>query len=687
MYYDRTSEKLLNGEPDMNVQKNDAEMEVIEASLKDRYIGAMSADDNFDEQLVRRLNAAWEFGEDTATLSGYAWLIDELPDQPLPKSFVGPVEQHPDQGVKYLLKGARMISRGVTVKFTQQQGEPISDVRLAYDFSLVTRDNDEIDFIAYREDLTQHRYDRLSVTEAKHRLENQWASEFNHIEAAFADGIQENFHEGLAYALYLVEDALKDEAFREALKLYLFDRLNRTGPYDILVVAKLGLASADLSHNDEDSDPTTVKIDGAIRETLFYPMFNFEKNNDGAYTLQVVGERRSDEGDEETELLYIDWENLRRFKSLRGVGTLGMQALKIGRLQGLAFEEPIEELSHEHANIEIDQINTEPPAIESMKVFQGGLMQIIETVERRSKLHYDDGQQAYRVCQDMVKDTLTPILESTGLHNQFHVSAEGETIVVPNSSVYEEDVDGEMRTIVKTSDDEPVTQLMLGESWVGKVLRIVPEISVVDPEDLESQRLYKVSPKLRLTKTPVVIDRHSAGHFIEQYFQLADVPLDGSAAITVDGLQRYLEMAESLKTIKKTYGEPMYEVTLYFKDLMSDEDPHRLLPIKDVEVFHALAEAHTNAPESDGRHALHTYLDRSLLDRTVTIAGRHMRLEGNNLEPIGKPQQSAAITGKVVDVRSDLGEDVGLCFVVEYNHEEAKALAYIPFRSIVSFNF
>ena len=700
---DRRFEMTLNGQPDIAISRMDEAMGNLEFNLLNRYFGALGIEDAYADDEVTKLSKEWEFLGQSATLSGYIWIAEDVSDnpRPLPKAFGQPLEYDEDGCAKHKVHGVPMLSDGLALIIGKVDGEDggIGSIRLAYDFLLPLAGDDTRYITAYPDELTRHSYEIVSFAAAQQNLETAFPQEYSQLREALADGRRDQFPAVVSELVAKIQqDAIPE--LLQSLEVFLTRSLSKNGPYRISIINSLGVVAASEKPDEIDTLDsqqnlwTTLRVSGVLSDIVDAPECQFEQKK-GTQPALTMTAQRLPYGDGDAETIKVLWENITVLQSQRSVGSLGKQALlHDGMIKGATSrymnkQHKAEATGPTGAILSLEQgpLVAEPPEVLRMALYEKTIYEIVDIVKAHARQAYLSAAQAHEACQYLINTEIFPMLSKLASATRAEIVVSGE-VSVPRVEINEEEDEQYITTTIRTDKMKPVVELDVGDSWTGRMAGVKPGTRVLKGAAGDGSDAYTILPQLKLTRPSHASQEHAMGLFSNYHTSAALVSLDGSAEIRVAELDAYRAIQIALADAKEAYGKRCHDLLEQLRVASSAKAANSAPAATNPAALQHLAAAIGELGDEGSSSVMVRALEAIVLHRLMKIDGDRLGFDGAQLERRAEEVPGISeVAMRIVDVRGDLDDTQGIHLVVQYLYDDAPRLDYIPIASIRSFEF
>lgn len=655
-------------------------------------------EDDFEED--------WNHAGAIARISGRVYLTDYDEEDNVPEEW-GESLFDEDREVYFLVEGVPVRSVGAEVfpSFTAE-GE-LKRMSVGYTFAFVD-DRDENPVIcAYLGDLYQHTYEKPSPQEAIAQLERDWPQEFQFInEWVHADG-KMPLPVRLEYITReLQEELASSDSFRLLVETYIqaFVAFDESLPYSISLSHSFETYDGENPYLENDEGGwAKCDVKGQLTILGYRPRIVLDKRSNGAIQSKLFVATYNVEDGDEAEYIRLDAGNITSFMSTRALNSLASRAMLSG-VREAASEVLANDITEidvidsrdgvaiDYAEQEVDERSFVPARIERLVELETAIKDAIKLIKEQRSILYGTSEEALEATRNLAQDNLLPLFEYFGSMPDVHYHISGEGVLVPQASTRfvdgSEDDEAPIHFAYEVDRQQYTSPLQPGDSYTGPIVAFVSAIGELAADD-DEVRGYNVKPALlvgvgkdkyipiAISNTPLVditVDKRVL------------VPLDGTADLKIEELERYREVQEVIELLDFKFEESsILELAQSLQVALIDGVRNDMyVEFDQPELFEEAAdEMVVLEREALTHNKVVELFEKVLVGQRVRLKGEiYVRGEQGGYEPYGV-EESVVADGSILDLRTDIdGNDLFLAV-----GGQAGLPVYVRFRSIEQFSF
>ncbi len=594
---------------DPGIAEFDKSLLKAKTELHDAYVATHAAFIPPDVEMAveHELDAEWPYHGDIGRVAGrvYACVDDEEETEVLARRLGLPVQTSHDDEYYFVMDNQALRSHGVNIITSAETGDTggdvLTDVRIGYLFSLRDDEEKQPVLIAYPEDLYGHVYELPTPVAAQRVLEKKWPDETRQMYEVLEQGLRSQVPARLRTLNELFAEAAKDEEFRIVSAIYLNEHLmiDRSHPTIATVERELLLKGALDMHGQLRWVP--MEVVEPVQMSLCTPgvVWHSEPGTtDGAYELYIGGEVYSEE-DTNAEMVAINPDNVTRFVPTLSQRSLATRAMMGVVANALEAEDGLDEVEDGELEEQLGRLmprevvvkdDGTPEHVRYFEILHESLAAIQEEVRAAQRVKYASPGAVMTAATALASDiaerySLEALLASSPI-----VRASGTEVIMPKPR----DDAAELASMWPEKDvyafgGDGARPLDPGDHVDG-----VPR-SIVAAARAVGESMFVVVPLLQMTAGPPESREWQTGILTtdEVYRKsYAHVPLDGTAEISIPGLDVYREFQEVLGAARASYhaSPAVLECLDVLDDAIKTEDAQQFRPVEGVGLLAALPE-------------------------------------------------------------------------------------------------
>lgn len=681
-------------------------IEETETKLRTEWVGSVGISYEALREVQDKLNAAWSYSGDIATVTGKisapSQLIDMVPEgfQELSERSEEDDEDYEgfeDDTISYFVENARLRSHGVEVMpmFDDEEVDgKVTNIKVSYLFS---HEDDEMHreiYSMYVGESFDHHYENPTAVEAEVRLIARWPEQT----ALVARLIQPDVQTALPGRLNLIcrrlqKDFAESDEFQRLMTIYVNDRIafNKEQPYILTAQGSIDCYDGKDPRGDPDGAWVEVKLSSPFTVNAYSPEIEFSEQEDGTMRSDFIFQRFNDEDGDKPEYLAVTAENVIKFRSTRATRSLLGSALMVGDLltgdpQVLEEDSIIEAPTEGIEAIEgpVWSFNgkeiSRPEYVAPLELLESELKSIQNEIKLSTKKMYSSEEEAKAASIELLNKYVVPRLVGAGIASGHELEFIGANALKPNTLFNGEGTGDEKHTFkFAINPTEPYVEQDLNDSFTGIIQSMSPSTKSVT--NAESEVLgYQAMPTFVVhyygkTVSGLLHDGISLADINVQ--MRAVVPMDGSVEMKLTQLERYRKQIFSIQSASVLYGkdsimQSIYQIRAGFKEKSDDEKTL----FSGVETLKRLGVEFARLDESGiGSTAALDALSALMEEVDVKTEGNTLTREENGLL---LQKVNEKLEGKIIDVRTDiLKGDVVLALRIDWD-----TIKYVPLSSL-----
>ena len=329
---------------------------------------------------------------------------------------------------------------------------------------------------------------------------------------------------------------------------------------------------------------------------------------------------------------------------------------------------------------------TTPERIKDLQVVESALEATIKLVKFHRAILYSTIEEAMNAAEHLISNEVAPLF--AGVKSTYNlectISGTGVVVAQGSASFSKPDEGASLQQFSYViNGDQPLSSLMPGDSYEGRLIRFAPATDTIVGGDGEKK--YRVKPSalisvdklncspLSVGDTPLVditVDRR------------AFVSLDGTAEIKLNNLESYRDIKLALADLRANNSDTSVShlIKTLYEAFIYDESDDAFVELEGAEQFSSLE----GWRREEGSDTVVGYLERLLVGRYIQFRGEVIvKNDEDSYSPVGPLEDTVLLAGEVIDIRTDINND-DVYFVVG---RQQGAVLYVLARSITKFMF
>ena len=651
------------------------------------------------QEINDRLSEEWPYYGAAVTITGRVYPYDDDYRSSFPEEWQ---ESYDNDGgnrgdLYFMLKDESLYSRGPHIEVAWNDDLGTVDKFFCVHLFATTPDVDDYygdDFLLYAfpADIFSQQYETPTIEEVEWRLEYKWPEANKLIHRYIHPNLQRQLPARLDLIVKKIQSELRgdsDLVEYAQRSINLHADLDQTTPYALTIKNTFELWGLDGDYDPDDPAGWTrhaVQDNDGIPILLHEPEVALMTLKDDTVVPVLIGAVYSQE-DEDPEFVCVEAANIDAFLSTRMVTSLGSRALWSDTQADVAVAHSAEAAEYVSLPFESEmapRTSSYDEIIASLKAAETILQGVIAEGSALGDRVYPTKEGAFIAAQEVVETIASRLLtpEAVSLLELLPVNVSGD-VTVPRARVNAQRDKASASYIVSLHSDD-IKKLDAGDSLKGMFSGI--DIQIDNLADDKSNDASGYVPRIILLAR-TIDDSSNKGattySMTRNGVLLANVtketymsvPLDGSAQVTIETLDRYRLVRNNLKEMHNAYHEKYPDV---------DNDVNRLYRAFIVSLLTSDVVNLKKAPDflcrisNDIQHLREEGVRTAPAIETIDaiFVNKYVKITGNILD---KNNEEYECQGNVIDVRTDMLNDDIVFAVASFDDGE---IYYYPFKQI-----